>query len=103
MTEVVSLLVPGLAVAVTSGVALGLGMRRGRLTIPRLLHAAAGACELLGLAAIFLAANVAVGLALVLAVRWWTNIFASAYAVQDVALVGLSLLQGLVFGLWRRR
>jgi hypothetical protein len=102
MTDLVWLLVLAPPVLVTSLAGLLLGFGR-RLTCPGLLRAARLGCEILGLATLFLVANVALGLALVLALRQWSSAFVSAYPLQDVTLAILSLLQGLVFGLWRRR
>jgi hypothetical protein len=37
-----------------------------------------------------------------LLVRLFTPLFVSIYVLNDITLVGLSLLQGLVFGVWCR-
>ena len=69
---------------------------------PRVLRGAAlQALELLGMSAVFLALNLAVGLFVVLATRTLTPAFISVYLLNDNTLLALSLLQGLVFGAWR--
>jgi hypothetical protein len=59
--------------------------------------------ELVGIAALFLAANLGLGVALVLAIRGFSPFFVSIYVLNDVTLVALSLLQGAVFFCWRRQ
>jgi hypothetical protein len=59
--------------------------------------------ECLGLIVIFLAANLAVGAALILGLRALTGRFISVYFVNDATLAILSLLQALVFYRWRAR
>ena len=59
--------------------------------------------ECLGLIVIFLAANLAVGAALILGLRALTGRFISVYFVNDATLAILSLLQALVFHRWRER
>ena len=66
-----------------------------------LAGAGARALELLGMSAIFLALNVALGLVVILSVRALTPVFLSVYVLNDSAIVALSLLQGLVFESWR--
>ena len=74
-----------------------LGLRRH--TLP----AAIGeALECLGLAVIFLAGNLAVGVALVFGLRILTGRFISVYGLNDITLVMLSLLQALILQSWRR-
>ena len=52
--------------------------------------------------AVFLAVNLSIGIAAILLVRFFTPLFVSIYVLNDMTLVGLSLLQGLVFGVWYR-
>lgn len=59
--------------------------------------------ELLGISALFLAGNLVLGGALVLAIRSFSPLFLSIYVLNDVALMGLSLLQGAVFFCWWRQ
>jgi len=59
--------------------------------------------ELAGISTLFLVANLAVGVAIVLAVRLLSSFFVSIYALNDLSLVALSLLQGAVFFCWRRQ
>jgi hypothetical protein len=58
--------------------------------------------EMAGMAALFLAANLALGVVIVLAIRGMSSMFVSIYLLDDVALLGLSILQGAVFCCWRR-
>jgi len=58
--------------------------------------------ECIGLAAIFLAGNLAVGAALVFGSRIFLDRFISVYGLSDIALVLLSLLQAIVLQSWRR-
>jgi hypothetical protein len=57
--------------------------------------------EVIGATVIFLAAHVALGAALVLAARWFTLFYAALYAVNDVTLLVVALLQALTITLWR--
>jgi len=59
--------------------------------------------ELVGIAALFLAGNLVLGVALVLAIRSFSSLFVSIYVLNDVALIAVSLLQGAVFFCWRRQ
>jgi hypothetical protein len=56
--------------------------------------------ELLGVAVVFLAVNIVAGLAIVLAVRSMSRTFVSVYLLNDVAVVAVSVLQGILFGCW---
>lgn len=74
-----------------------LGLRRD--TLP----AAIGeTLECVGLAAIFLALNLAVGVALVFGVRILSGRFISVYGLSDITVVVLSLLQAFFLQSWRR-
>ncbi len=70
---------------------------RGRLT-----DAVRLTLELVGIATLFLLGNLALGLAMILAIRGMTPVFVSVYVLNDTALVALSALQGAVFFCWRR-
>jgi hypothetical protein len=59
--------------------------------------------ELVGTALIFFVVNAAIGLAVILAVRSTTALFLSSYLLNDVSLLVMSVLQGLVFDCWRAR
>ena len=59
------------------------------------------ALEMIGVASVFLAANFALGLLIVLAVRGVSGRFISAYVLNDTTLVVMSALQGMVWSFWR--
>jgi hypothetical protein len=80
----------------TSLAAAGLAWRTGRPG-RRWGLAVGRALEALGLGAAFFALNVVVGAAAVLLTRRLSGAFLSAYLVNDVSLLVVSLLQGLVF------
>jgi hypothetical protein len=86
-------------IALTSSVALFAGNRRG---VRRLGIAILTAVEVIGATTVFFAANLAIGVLLVLTVRRLTPFYPSLYEVADVALLILSLLQALIFETWRR-
>lgn len=95
-----SLVLLGLVAATSLGAvvlgARGLGLDR------RALRGAAGhALEWAGLATLFLAANAAVGVVVILALRALTGAGISVYAVSDRVLVVLSALQAALFQGWR--
>jgi hypothetical protein len=54
----------------------------------------------IGLASVFLAANFAVGLLIVLLVRGVSGRFISAYVLNDTTLVVMSTLQGMLWSFW---
>jgi hypothetical protein len=56
-----------------------------------------------GLTVVFLVVNLALGLAFVLASRALSMPFVSVYILNDVTLIALSALQGVIFGWWRRQ
>jgi hypothetical protein len=88
-----------LVVAVTSVAAGWTVRRRAR---GRLVDAVRLTLELVGIATLFLLGNLALGLAMILAIRSMTPVFVSVYVLNDTALVALSALQGAVFFCWRR-
>jgi hypothetical protein len=57
--------------------------------------------ETVGVALIFLVANLLLAVVLVVALRGVTGTFVSVYVTDDTAWLGLALLQGLVFQWWR--
>jgi hypothetical protein len=59
--------------------------------------------ELAGISTLFLVANLALGVAIVLAIRTLSAFFVSIYMLNDLSLVALSFLQGAVFFCWRRQ
>jgi len=89
-------------IAITTVSAYLLGQRIRRRPVAALSTALTGMFECVGACVLFLLANVAVGVSVVLAARsaGWT--FASLYAVNDVTLVVLAVLQGLFFRFWWR-
>jgi hypothetical protein len=89
-------------VAVTSLAAYLLGARWLGLAPRGLRPAALDAVEWVGLAVLFLAGNLAVGVAVILGLRALTGEFITVYVLSDVTLVFLSLLQGALFQWWRR-
>lgn len=90
-------------VALTSAAALAYASRRGRPLRPSSFRAAAGSTlECVGLAALFFAANLALGALVSVLIRAATPLFVSLYLSTDVSLLVLSALQALVFQHWRR-
>jgi hypothetical protein len=88
------------AVAITSlgGYLVG----RGQGLSPAGFRAALGRfLECLGAVAAFAAINLALGAAMVQAVRIFTGWFVSLYLLDDVAWIAISLLQGIAWFLWR--
>jgi hypothetical protein len=57
--------------------------------------------EVIGLAAVFFAVNLTIGVLVVLLVRDAFGGFISAYVLNDQALVVLSALQGMLWSFWR--
>jgi len=97
MTEAVVLILTG----ATSAAALwigtqGLGLRPGDLA-----PAVGKMLECLGTMMVFFMANAALGLVAIIGGRSLTGAFVSTYAMSDVALVGISFIQGLLFYCWR--
>lgn len=59
--------------------------------------------ELAGISTLFLVANLALGVAIVLGIRLLSSYFVSIYVLNDLSLVALSFLQGAAFFCWRRQ
>jgi len=91
-----------LLVALTSVAAYLIGVHLLGLSRRGLARAVGRTLELAGLTVVFLVANLAIGLAVVLATRALSMRFVSVYILNDVSLVVLSALQGIIFGWWRR-
>lgn len=77
-----------------------LGTRRFGLSPPGLAAAAQATLEAIGMAAVFLVANLGLAALGVALGRTVTGGFVSVYAVDDLALVAASLLQGFLFRWW---
>lgn len=89
-------------VGATSALALYLERHAGRARDRKELRAAVGrVLECVGLGALFLAANTALGMLLTLVIRGLTPVFVSLYISSDVSLIVLSLLQAIAFQRWR--
>jgi hypothetical protein len=91
-----------LLVGTTSAAALLIGTRGLHLPRARLAAGFQRALELLGVSVLFFVVNLVVGLAVILAVRALTKQFLSAYLLNDMGLMVLSVVQGIVFECWRR-
>lgn len=89
----------GLVVLLTSAVACMLGTRWLGLTYSALANAALKTLETVGAGAMFFVANITAGMFVIAAARV-TGWFVSPYVLGDVSLLGLSLLQGIVFAWW---
>jgi hypothetical protein len=93
-------LVP-ILLALTSGAACWIGTRHLGLR-PRALRGSAGrALEAVGATLVFFAANLCLGVLIVLALRASTASFLSLHRLPSWILLALSLLQALVFQAWR--
>jgi len=97
MTEPIIVILAG----VTSFAALWIGTQWLRLRLGDLAAALGKTLECLGTMLVFFAANAAVGLAAVIGGRSLTGVFVSTYIMSDVAILGISFLQGLLFFCWR--
>jgi hypothetical protein len=76
------------------------GTRRFGLSRASLGAAARATLEAIGMAAVFLVANVGLAALAVALVRGGTRHFISVYSVDDFALGAASLLQGFLFRWW---
>ena len=90
----------GLVVFLTSVVACTLGAIWYGLPWSSLGKAGLKALETVGAAAMFFGANVAAGMIVIPALHALTGWFVSHYILGDVSLLGLSVLQGMVFAWW---
>jgi hypothetical protein len=91
---------PLLAV-LTSAAAYVLLVRAGKRPARALRSALGRTLEVVGVSSVFLVANLAVGLLIVLLVRGASGWFISAYVLNDATLPILSALQGLIWSFWR--
>jgi hypothetical protein len=91
-----------LLVAVTSLGAYAIGRLALGLSAPALGRALRQTLEVVGLTVVFLAANLGIGLAIVLALRALTTRFVSVYVLDDASLVVLAAVQGIVVSWWWR-
>jgi len=87
-------------VSLTSAVACTLGAIWFGLPGSSLRNAGLKALETVGAAAVFLGANLAAGMIVIAALHTLTGSLVSHYILGDVSLLGLSLLQGMVFAWW---
>ena len=97
MTEAIVLILTG----VTSAAALWIGTQGLRLRPRDLAPAVGKMLECLGMMLVFFMANAALGLVAIIGGRSLTGAFVSMYAMSDVALLGISFIQGLLFYCWR--
>jgi hypothetical protein len=84
-------------VAITSASAVAIAWGQGVRALGR---AVLLAVEIVGAATLFFAANVGVGVALVLAARRFSPYYPTLYEVSDVSLLLFSLVQALVLQIW---
>jgi hypothetical protein len=91
-----------LLIATTSVAAVVIGMSGFGLSRAGLRIGMQRALELIGASVVFFLLNLAVGLPIILAVRTLTSGFVSVYVLNDLMLVVLSAVQGIVFCCWRR-
>ncbi len=92
-----------LILALVGGTSLGgylVARRWLRLRPSALYGACSRALECVGLALVFLAANLAVGGLLVLGYRGLTGRFLTIYAINDLTVALLSVLQAILLRWW---
>lgn len=87
--------------ALTSLAAYAVGRHRLHLPARALRPAVDRMLECLGLAVIFFASNVGIGMAGILLGRAVRGGFVSLYLLDDAVLLILSVLQAMVFAWWR--
>ncbi len=88
-------------IALTSVLAYLVARRALALSPARLPAALGRTLECLGAWLIFYVLNLAVGMAVILALRLFTGAFVSLYVVTDATVALLSFLQALAFEWWR--
>jgi len=86
---------------VTSFAALWIGTQWLRFRPGDLATALGKMLDCLGLVVVFCTANAVVGLVAIVGGRSLTGVFVSTYVMSDVAILGISFLQGLLFFCWR--
>jgi len=89
-------------VGLTTVAAYLLGTHTLKLERGKLAPAGVEALELIGLAIVFLIANLAAGTCLILGARALSGRFLSVYWINDSTLGLLSIVQAVVFHCWRR-
>jgi hypothetical protein len=94
---------PYVAVALTSLVAYLIAVKRLGWRPSDLPRALGWMAESVGAGVIFALVNVVTAAGLVLAARALTGRFSSLYALDDLVLLTVSMLQGWVWTLWRDR
>jgi hypothetical protein len=87
-------------VGLTTVAACLVGIKKLGLPVNGIGRALRRMLEGIGIVLIFLGANVAAGVIMVLITRALTGNFVSLYLVTDVTLLPLSLFQGLAFQWW---
>ena len=87
-------------VLLTSVAGYLVGTRRCGLARPDLGHAVRALLETIGLAAVFMAVNLALAIVVIVTARAGSSQFVSVYVIDDIALAGVSLLQGFLFRWW---
>jgi len=100
MVTLVSQMSVVVLVALTSLVACLVGTRRCGPARRALGGAVFATLEAVGLGTLFLAANLGLTVLALALVRGGAGHFVSAYAVDDLAIMSASLLQGVVFRWW---
>ena len=95
------ILLPAL-ITMTSLAAVVIGVRGYGLSRAGLWGGTQRALELIGASVVFFVVNLVVGLPIILAVRAFTSGFVSVYVLNDLMLVILSAVQGIIFFCWRR-
>lgn len=90
-------------VGLTSLAAYRYGARRLGLSHPGLAAAGRATLEAVGLGVLFFAANLGLAALGVALARAATGGFVSMYAIDDLALASVSLLQGTLFRWWCER
>ena len=97
MIQAVVLILAG----VTSAGAVLMGVRTLGLRPSQLRPSAGRMFECVGTILVFFGTNVTMGLVVILVSRSLTGAFVSTYSLSDVALLGVSCFQGLLFHCWR--
>jgi hypothetical protein len=88
-------------VLLTSVAAYLVGTRRCGLARPELGNAVRALLETIGLGAVFMAVNLGLAVVVIVMIRAGsTTRFVSVYVIDDIALAGVSLLQGFLFRCW---
>ena len=87
-------------VILTSAVGYSVGMTVLRRSRGSLTKAALRTLETVGVAAVFFGANIVAGMLVVMLWQGVTGRFVSPYVLNDVGLLGLSVLQGILFAWW---